>query len=140
MRTRISALLASGAIAAVVTFVGAVYFFEPIAATGGAVEAPVPAPLGFLIYIVLSVLLLDWVSGIVGRPIKAALIISASQIILVSVDFVLRGERGATTGAASAVLIFATWSAMAVVYARLAPTRRSQDPAVEIAYGKNLMP
>lgn len=52
---------------------------------------------------------------------KAALIIAASQIILVSVDFVLRGERGIATGAASAVLILVTWTVMGAVYRAVLP-------------------
>lgn len=60
-----------------------------------------------------------------GRPIKAALIIAASQIILVSVDFVLRGERGVATGAASAVLILVTWSMMGAVYGAVLPETKS---------------
>lgn len=132
MTRRLGALLAAATVYSIVMFVGVVFFFQPIAAADAVVGPPVPAPLGFFIYIVLSVLLLDWVSGMVGRPIKAALIIAASQIILVSVDFVLRGERGATTGAASAVLILATWGAMGAVYAVLAPSGRSaHDDAME---------
>jgi len=122
MTRRIMALAAAGVAAAIVTFVGVVHFFEPIAAADAPGPPPVPAALGFLVYVVLSVLLLDWVSAQVGRPIRAALVIAASQIILVSVDFVLRGERGVATGVASAVLILVTWGSMGAIYgAILAP-------------------
>jgi hypothetical protein len=87
----------------------------------------VPAAAGFLAYIVLSVLLLDWVTRQIGRPVKAALVIAASQIILVSVDFVLRGERGLATGAASAVLILVTWTAMGAVYGAMLPDTESGE-------------
>jgi hypothetical protein len=116
MRRRIGALAATAVVAAIVTLVGVLYFFEPIATADAVSAPPVPPALGFLVYILLSVLLLDWVNRQVGAPVKAALIIAASQIILVSVDFVLRGERGIATGAASAALILVTWSAMGVVY------------------------
>lgn len=115
-RRRIGALAATAVVAVILTFLGVVYFFEPIATADSVAAPPVPPALGFLVYVLLSVLLLDWVSRQVGRPVKAALIIAASQIILVSVDFVLRGERGIATGAASAVLILVTWSAMGLVY------------------------
>ena len=121
MKTRIAALLATAAVAAIVTFVGVFYFFQPIASANPPSAPPVPAVVGFLVYIILSVLLLDWVSRQIRRPMKAALIIAASQIILVSVDFVLRGERSIATGAASAVLILVTWITMAAVYRALLP-------------------
>lgn len=133
MTRRIAALAATAAVAAIVTFVGVFYFFQPIAAADVAAAPPVPAAVGFLVYIVLSVLLLDWATGHVGRPVTAALIIAASQIILVSVDFVLRGERGIATGAASAALILVTWSLMGVVYGAVRSTVKSAgDQAAEI--------
>ena len=127
MTRRIGALLASAAVGAIVTLVGVIYFFEPIASANVASAPPVPAATGFLVYIMLSVLLLDWVSEQMGNPIKAALIIAASQIILVSVDFVLRGERSIATGAASAVLILATWGAMGAVRSRFASSASSAN-------------
>ena len=127
MTRRIGALLASAAVGAIVTFVGVIHFFEPIAAADAASAPPVPAPIGFLVYIGLSVFLLDWVSEQVGNPIKAASIIAASQIILVSVDFVLRGERSIATGAASAVLILATWGAMGAVRGRFVSSASSTE-------------
>ena len=127
MMRRIGGLVATALVAAIVTFVGVVFFFEPIASADPPSAPPLPAALGFLVYIILSVLLLDWVSREIGRPMKAALIISASQIILVSVDFVLRGERGIATGAASAVLILVTWTTMGAVYRAVLPDPRSRD-------------
>jgi O-antigen/teichoic acid export membrane protein len=125
---RIGALAATAVVAGIVTFLGVFYFFEPISAADPVSAPPVPASVGFLVYIILSVLLLDWVSRQIGRPIKAALIIAASQIILVSIDFVLRGERGVATGAASAVLILATWTIMGAVYgAVLSATKPAGD-------------
>jgi hypothetical protein len=121
---RIRALAATAVVAAIVMYVGVIHFFEPIAAADAVSAAPVPPAVGFLVYICLSVLLLDWVIRELGQPLKAALIISASQIILVSVDFVLRGERGMVTGAASAILILATWMAMGVVYGTVAGESR----------------
>ena len=133
MKRRIGALLATAAVAAIVTFVGVFYFFEPIASANPPSAAPVPAAVGFLVYIILSVLLLDWVSRQIRRPMKAALIIATSQIILVSIDFVLRGERSIATGAASAVLILATWTAMAAVYRALHPDTKAREHEVVTA-------
>ena len=131
MTRRIWDLVATAVAAAIVTFVGVFYFFEPIASADPPSTAPVPAALGFLVYITLSVLLLDWVSRQIGRPVKAGLIIAASQIILVSIDFVLRGERGIATGAASAVLILVTWTVMGAVYRAVLPgTRGGENQAL----------
>jgi hypothetical protein len=131
MIRRIGALGVTAMVAAIVTFVGVFYFFEPIAAGDSASAPPVPAAVGFLIYILLSVLLLDWATRLVGRPVKAALVIAASQIILVSVDFVLRGERGIATGAASAILILVTWTLMAAAYGAMLPdTESAEDQAL----------
>lgn len=127
MTRRIGALLATAAVAAIVTFVGVFYFFEPIASANPPTAPPVPAAVGFLVYIILSVLLLDWVSRQIRRPMKAALIIATSQIILVSVDFVLRGERNIATGVASAVLILVTWTAMAAVYRAVLPDAKARE-------------
>jgi len=127
MARRIGALVATAVVGAIITFVGVVHFFEPIASADSPSAPPVPAALGFLVYMVLSVLLLDWVSRQIGRPVKAALIIAASQIILVSIDFVLRGERGIATGAASAGLILVTWTSMAAVYQAVLPDTKSED-------------
>lgn len=126
MMRRIGALAATAAVAAIVTYVGVVHVFEPIAAGDPPPGPPVPAAVGFLVYIGLSVLLLDWATRQTGRPVKAALVIAASQIILVSVDFVLRGERGLATGAASAVLILVTWTAMGAVYGAWLSDAQSQ--------------
>jgi hypothetical protein len=119
MTKRIGALAATAAVAAIVNFVGVIYFFKPIATADSAASPPVPAALGFLVYIVLSVLLLDWATRQIGRP-----------FILVSVDFVLRGERGVATGAASAVLILVTWTLMAAAYGAILPeTKPAADRA-----------
>lgn len=120
MSKRAAALAATALAAAVVNFVGVIYFFDPIAA-GDSPGGPIlPPALGFLIYILLSVVLLDWASQRTGRPVTSGLVIAFSQIILV-VDLTLRGERGLATGAAGAVLILITWTVMGVVYGKILP-------------------
>lgn len=63
------------------------------------------------------VLVLDWAIQRFGQPVKVALVIALSQIILV-IDLVLRGERGLATGAAGSVLILVTWITMGFAYSR----------------------
>lgn len=46
------------------------YFFQPIAAADSPGEPLLPAAVGFLVYVVLSVFLLDWVTQKVGDPVR----------------------------------------------------------------------
>jgi hypothetical protein len=55
----------------------------------------------------------------IGEPFKAAMAIVMSQMALVNVDFVLSGKRGVATAAASTLILFVSWSAVAWVYGRL---------------------
>ena len=61
-----------------------------------------PQALGFVVSMVLLVLFFDWVSRQMGHPMKAALTVAISQMLLVDVDYVLSGKRGLAAGAASA--------------------------------------
>ncbi|MEZ5312727.1 MAG: hypothetical protein R2862_03280 [Thermoanaerobaculia bacterium] len=54
-----------------------------------------------------------------GNAMKAAVAIALAQLLLVDVDFVLSGERGAAAGAASALLLLVSWTATGFVYGRL---------------------
>ena len=128
MRNRFGAVAAAAITSAVLNFVGVFYFFQPISAADSAGDPILPAAVGFMIFIVLSVLLLDWVSQQIGHPVKAGVVIALSQIILVSIDFVLRGERGLATGMASAVLILITWIAMGSVYGLVLRNRKFEAP------------
>ena len=83
----------------------------------------------------LSVAVLDWGVQRFGQPLKVGLVIALSQITLV-VDLVLRGERGVATGAAGAVLILVTWTAMGFAYGKAMPGREAAvDPAAGGAGG-----
>ena len=110
-----------------VTVVGVVFVFDPVVATEGPVTAPVPAPVALLVYLVLSVALFDWLERRTGSLLLAAAAPAAGQIILVDVDFYLRGERGLAVVLVSALLILATWGSIAGVYALVRP--REEDRA-----------
>lgn len=118
MRARIGALAAAAVAAVVVNFFGVVFFFRPIAEADAVAGPPVPQAVGFLVYVLLSVVVLDWASRQVGHALKAGLIIAAAQVILI-IDLVLRGDRGLATGAAGSVLVVLTWVAMGAAYGRL---------------------
>lgn len=67
-------------------FFGVVYFFDPISAGDSPGGPAVPAALGFLIYVLLSVVLLDWASQWTGRPVRSGLVIALSQVICSHVE------------------------------------------------------
>lgn len=119
MTRRVAAISAAALVAVAVNFFGVVFFFRPIAESDSVGALPPPA-IGFLVYVVLSVLVLDWAIQRFGQPVKVGLVIALSQIILV-VDLVLRGERGIATGAAGSVLILVTWIAMGFAYSKARP-------------------
>ncbi len=118
MTRRLAALAGAAIVSVAVNLVGVIYFFRPIAEGDSAPDAPPPAAVGFLVYVLLSVGLLDWASRRFGHPVRVALLAALAQIVLI-VDLVLRGERGVATGAAGSVLTLATWLAMGFVYDRV---------------------
>ena len=76
----------------------------------------IPPIVGFVTYIVLCVALLHWASQHLRNAYKAAFIIGTSQFILVNVDYVLIGQRGLMTAAASTLVLAATWFFAAYAY------------------------
>ena len=108
-------------VAGAVTIVGVLFVFDPVAEVAGPVTAPVPAPVAILVYLALSVALFDWLERETGSLFVAAAAPAAGQIILVDVDFYLRGERGLAVVLVSALLIVATWGSIAGVYGLVRP-------------------
>lgn len=115
MSGRVGAMAMATVAALAANFFGVVFFFRPIAENDAPSGELLPPVLGLLSYVLLSVAVLDWASRRFGQPVRIALVIAASQVILV-VDLVLRGERGIATGAAGSALILCTWLAMGFVY------------------------
>ena len=118
MKGRFGAIVAAAVASAVVNLVGVFFFFRPIAEADTPFGEPVPPALGLLVYVSLSVLVLDWASRRFGQPVKAALVIAAAQVLLI-VDLTLRGDRGVATGAAGSLLTVCTWLAMGFVYGKV---------------------
>jgi hypothetical protein len=78
----------------IIYLVGVIFFYGPIAA-----EAPPGAPLvpsfvALLVSTILFVALFVWIAREMGNPLKAALAVALSQLLLVDVDYVLTGRRG----------------------------------------------
>jgi hypothetical protein len=101
----------------VVTIVGVVFFFRPLVETD-AVSTPWPAPLAISIYLISSVLLLDWAACQTRSSYSAAFIIASAQVIFI-VDLLSRGERGILTAATGIALLATTWAIVAFVHSRL---------------------
>ncbi len=115
--TRSKQLLGALITAVIVTLVGVLFFFEPIA-DGDSLRLSVHPLVPFTMYVVLSVALFDWTARQMSSPFRAAFVIAAAQIILIA-DMMLSGKRGPMTFAAGAVLIVVTWGCVSAVYSRL---------------------
>jgi uncharacterized membrane protein YesL len=115
LRAIVGAFLALG----VLYLAGVVLLLDPIAAGDAPTSPLIPLPVAFVIAIAVYVALFVWVEQRMSSPFSAAMTIAFSQFALVNVDYVLSGKRGLATAAASTVILFVSWSAVAVVYARL---------------------
>lgn len=113
---KLKRLLASFLTMGVVTIVGVISFFRPIADADGAAPAW-PAPLALALYAGLSVFILDWTAQRLRNSFSAAFVIAMSQAILI-VDLLARGERGLLTAAAGIALLAVTWTGVAFVHSR----------------------
>lgn len=116
MRSNWKAIVAAFAMTCVVNLLGVYFIFQPIAQADDAEMLSIPPIVGFITYIILCVALLHWSAQQLRNAYKAAFIIGTSQFILVNVDYVLIGQRGLMTAAASTVVLAATWFFAAYVY------------------------
>ena len=117
MPQRWIAIFASIVTMGVVTIGGVLLVFRPIA-EGDTVSPAWPPVLAILVYLVLSVLLLDWAARQTRSSYSAAFVIASAQFIFI-VDLLSRGERGMMTAAAGTALLAVTWSCVAFVHSRL---------------------
>ena len=72
-----------------------------------------------MIAMVFFILFYDWVNQQVNHPIKSAMIVAVSQILLVDVYYVLTGQRPMMQAAASVVVLLIGWGAAGMVYGKL---------------------
>ena len=112
MIRRWKAILASIITFGLVTITGVMFFFRPLA-EADAVSPAWPAAIAISVYLVLSVILLDWAA----RRTRSSY--SASAQFIVIVDLLSRGERGILTAAAGTALLITSWACVAFVHARL---------------------
>jgi hypothetical protein len=112
---------------AVLYLAGVVLLLDPIAAGDVQTGPLLPMPIAFLIAIAVYVALFVWLVKRMPSPLSAAMAIAVSQFALVNVDYVLSGKRGLGTAAASTVILFVSWSAVAAVYAWLRGTSEASE-------------
>ena len=117
MTARWKAILAAFVAASVVNFAGVMFVLNPVAKTDSAGEPLVSPVVGFFVYVLLTIALFDWAARQMSNAYKAALVVGASQFLLVNVDFVLSGKRGLLTAGASTLLIILTWTSVAFAWA-----------------------
>lgn len=114
---RWAAIVASVVALGGVTMLGVVFIFRPVA-EGDTISSPWPPPIAIAVYLVLSVLLLDWAARRTGSSYSAAFVIAAAQSIFI-VDLLSRGERGPMTAAAGIAVVAISWTTVALVHSRL---------------------
>lgn len=125
MAARWKPILGALAVGYFFNLAGAVWFVGPILANDMPMGAVVPGWVALLVPAVLYILLLDWAARVVGHPLKAALLIAVSQVLLVDVSYVLIGTRGIVAAVASAVQILVGWAIVGTIYDRLSPPQAS---------------
>ena len=119
MTSEIRAIVGAFLTLAVLYLAGVVLLLEPVVARDTPTGPLLPMPIAFFIAIAVYVALFVWLEQKMASPFSAAMAIALSQFALVNVDYVLSGKRGFGTAAASTVILFVSWSAVAAVYAWL---------------------
>mgnify|MGYP001161415868 FL=1 len=119
MRERTKPILGALVTSIVIAYLGVTYFFGPIMADDAPTGAMMPAWASLLVYNVVGVIFYDWVNQQMNAPIKSAMVVAISQIMLVDVYYVLNGNRGIAAAGASAVVLLVAWGAVGAVYGKL---------------------
>jgi hypothetical protein len=122
VRRRWTAILASIVAFGLVTMLGVLLVFRPVAEVDP-IPPPWPPPIAIGVYLLLSVFLLDWAARRMRSSYSAAFVIAAAQSILI-VDLLARGERGLMTAAAGISIVSISWASAAFVHSRLSPKHR----------------
>ena len=119
MTERMKPILGAMFTAIIVNYIGVYYFYLPIAESSAPSGLELPRGVALLIAMVFFILFYDWVNQQVNHPIKSAMIVAVSQILLVDVYYVLTGQRPMMQAAASVVVLLIGWGAAGMVYGKL---------------------
>ena len=118
MGERIKPILGAAGAGLVANLILVTYVFVP--QSGWDLSAGlVPSWLGMAITSVLGALFLDWVNQSIGNPIRSAMVIAASQILLVDVYYVLNGTREIGVALVSVVVLLLRAGITGFVYGKL---------------------
>ena len=120
MSTRMKPLLGALVVGYIVNTVLVNYLYAPVAASDMSEGMGLmPGWAALLVFSVIVLLYFDWVNQSLGNPMKSALIIAVSQILLVDVYYVLLGNREITTAVVSAVVLLGGYCTIGFVYGKL---------------------
>ncbi len=119
MSERMKPILGAIITVIIVNYIGVYYFFGPLAESAAASGLDLPRGVALTIASIVFVLYFDWVNQQVGNPVRSAMIIALSQILLVDVYYVLNGQRTMMVAGASAVVLLVGWVAGGMVYGKL---------------------
>lgn len=131
MRAHILSFVAAFFTLAACYLAGVLLLLNPVSGENASAQL-LPLPVAFVVAITVYVSLFVWIERMIGAPFRAAMAIVLSQMALVNVDFVLSGKRDVATAAASTIILFVSWSAVAWVYGRCKPKNdltRSAPPS-----------
>ena len=120
MSARMKPLLGALVVGYIVNTVLVNYLYAPVAASDMSEGMGLmPGWAALLVFSVIVLLYFDWVNQSLGNPMKSALIIAVSQILLVDVYYVLLGNREITTAVVSAVVLLGGYCTIGFVYGKL---------------------
>ncbi len=119
MTSRMKPILGAMVTATIVNYLGVYYFYGPIAESAAPSGLELPRGVALLIAMVFFILFYDWVNQQVKHPLKSAMVVAVSQILLVDVYYVLNGQRPLAQAAASVVVLLIGWGVAGVVYGKL---------------------
>jgi len=102
----------------VLFYVFTTYLFNPVAAANEPGAAMNPF-LTLAVVSVVGVLILDWINGSVGNPVKSGMILAVSQIALVDIYYPMGGQRAWITAVVSALGLFVGWAVVGMLYGKL---------------------
>ena len=119
MSERMKPILGALVTAYIVFYLGTTYFFSPILANDAPAGPMMPAWASLAVASVFFIVLYDWVNVSVGSPVRSALIIALSQIVLVDVYYAINGSRGIAAAGASVAVLIVGWTVIGTVYGKL---------------------
>jgi hypothetical protein len=119
MTERMKPILGAMVTAIIINYLGVYYFYGPIAESAAPSGLELPRGVALMIAMVFFILFYDWVNQQVNNPLKSAMIVAVSQILLVDVYYVLTGQRPMMQAAASIAVLLVGWGAAGMVYGKL---------------------